>query len=209
MSTPHIAQQTPPATTDAPEPLFDGVRAEIEQYLEPGQIEMVHRAFLFGAEAHKEQKRRSGEPYLVHPLEVADILADMRLDAVAVAAGLPDTETRGMVDALSRLEFLPPFRLQVNNRKLIQGFYTGIGAPDLRHATVWVSVIGDEGRRTESMRALGRAMPYVRDSFWSGRAFPRTSSNSRRTSRRSSTGASPAGAPVHWDPVRGGPRTTS
>ena len=35
-------------------------------------------------------------------------------------------------------------------------------APDLRHATVWVSVIGDEGRRTESMRALGRAMPYVR-----------------------------------------------
>ncbi|MDN4161598.1 histidine--tRNA ligase [Nocardioides abyssi] len=38
--------------------------------------------------------------------------------------------TRVMVDALSRLEFLPPFRLQVNNRKLIQGFYTGIGAPD-------------------------------------------------------------------------------
>jgi ribosome-binding factor A len=35
-------------------------------------------------------------------------------------------------------------------------------APDLRHATVWVSVIGDEARRTESMRALGRAMPYVR-----------------------------------------------
>jgi histidyl-tRNA synthetase len=38
--------------------------------------------------------------------------------------------TRVMVDALSRLTFLPPFRLQVNNRKLIQGFYTGIGAPD-------------------------------------------------------------------------------
>src|SRR3954470_12825824 len=37
---------------------------------------------------------------------------------------------RVMVDALSRLEVLPPFRLQVNNRKLIQGFYTALGAPD-------------------------------------------------------------------------------
>jgi histidyl-tRNA synthetase len=36
-----------------------------------------------------------------------------------------------MLDALSRLDFLPPFRLQVNNRKLIQGFYTGLGAEDL------------------------------------------------------------------------------
>lgn len=35
-------------------------------------------------------------------------------------------------------------------------------APDLRHATVWVSVIGDEATRTASMRALGRAMPHVR-----------------------------------------------
>ncbi len=39
--------------------------------------------------------------------------------------------TRVMLEALSRLEFLPGFRLQVNNRKLIQGFYTGLGVPDL------------------------------------------------------------------------------
>ncbi len=38
---------------------------------------------------------------------------------------------RVMLDALSRLDFLPPLTLQVNNRKLIQGFYTGLGAPDL------------------------------------------------------------------------------
>jgi hypothetical protein len=37
---------------------------------------------------HKGQSRRSGEPYLVHPLEVADILADLRLDVVSVASGL-------------------------------------------------------------------------------------------------------------------------
>jgi GTP pyrophosphokinase len=43
---------------------------------------------VFSAYEHKGQVRRSGEPYLVHPLEVADILADLRLDVVAIAAGL-------------------------------------------------------------------------------------------------------------------------
>ena len=43
---------------------------------------------MFSAYEHKGQVRRSGEPYLVHPLEVADILADLRLDVVAIAAGL-------------------------------------------------------------------------------------------------------------------------
>ena len=51
-------------------------------------IEMLRRAYVFSAIEHKGQVRRSGEPYLVHPLEVADILADLRLDAVAVSAGL-------------------------------------------------------------------------------------------------------------------------
>jgi GTP diphosphokinase / guanosine-3',5'-bis(diphosphate) 3'-diphosphatase len=50
--------------------------------------ELLRRAYVFSAYGHKGQVRRSGEPYLVHPLEVADILADLRLDAVAVTAGL-------------------------------------------------------------------------------------------------------------------------
>jgi GTP pyrophosphokinase len=50
--------------------------------------ELLRRAYVFSAYEHKGQVRRSGEPYLVHPLEVADLLADQRLDAVAVAAGL-------------------------------------------------------------------------------------------------------------------------
>jgi GTP pyrophosphokinase len=50
--------------------------------------ELLRRAYVFSAYEHKGQVRRSGEPYLVHPLEVADILADMRLDVVAIAAGL-------------------------------------------------------------------------------------------------------------------------
>jgi GTP pyrophosphokinase len=50
--------------------------------------ELLRRAYVFSAREHKGQVRRSGEPYLIHPLEVADILADMRLDVVAIAAGL-------------------------------------------------------------------------------------------------------------------------
>src|SRR5215217_5983130 len=50
--------------------------------------ELLRRAYVFSAYEHKGQVRHSGEPYLVHPLEVADQLADMKLDVVAIAAGL-------------------------------------------------------------------------------------------------------------------------
>jgi guanosine-3',5'-bis(diphosphate) 3'-pyrophosphohydrolase len=61
-------------------------------------VELLRRAYVFSAYEHKGQVRHSGEPYLVHPLEVADLLADMKLDVVAVAAGLlhdivEDTQT--------------------------------------------------------------------------------------------------------------------
>ena len=61
-------------------------------------IELLRRAYVFSAFEHKGQVRHSGEPYLVHRLEVADVLADMKLDVVAVAAGLlhdivEDTQT--------------------------------------------------------------------------------------------------------------------
>jgi GTP pyrophosphokinase len=61
-------------------------------------IELLRRAYVFSAFEHKGQVRHSGEPYLVHPLEVADQLADMKLDVVAIAAGLlhdivEDTQT--------------------------------------------------------------------------------------------------------------------
>ncbi|HEV7398593.1 MAG TPA: bifunctional (p)ppGpp synthetase/guanosine-3',5'-bis(diphosphate) 3'-pyrophosphohydrolase [Pyrinomonadaceae bacterium] len=50
--------------------------------------DLLRRAYLFSAREHKGQKRASGESYLVHPLEVANILAEMRLDETAVATGL-------------------------------------------------------------------------------------------------------------------------
>src|SRR5256714_5393664 len=52
------------------------------------ELDLLRRAYFFSAREHKGQVRASGEPYLVHPLEVANILADMRLDAISVSTGL-------------------------------------------------------------------------------------------------------------------------
>ena len=60
----------------------------LEAYLEPGQVAEVYRAYLFGAEAHEGQHRMTGEPYIYHPLEVARILAEMRMDHQSIVAAI-------------------------------------------------------------------------------------------------------------------------
>lgn len=52
----------------------------LETYLEPDHIKEVYRAYLYGAQRHSGQSRKSGEPYICHPLAVARILAEMQLD---------------------------------------------------------------------------------------------------------------------------------
>lgn len=59
-----------------------------ETYLAPEQIKEIYRAYLFGSRAHEGQQRASGEPYIQHPLEVARILTEMRLDAPAIVAAI-------------------------------------------------------------------------------------------------------------------------
>ncbi len=61
---------------------------DLEAYLEPEQVREAYRAYLLSAEAHEGQHRASGEPYVYHPVEVARILAEMRLDAQSVVAAL-------------------------------------------------------------------------------------------------------------------------
>lgn len=61
---------------------------KVEKNHPASDTELIRRAYLFSALNHRGQKRASGEPYLVHPLAVADILADMRLDEVSVSTGL-------------------------------------------------------------------------------------------------------------------------
>src|SRR5215216_4227913 len=67
---------------------FEDLLEKVRAYAPDADVELLRRAYVFSAFEHKGQVRHSGEPYLVHPLEVASILADMRLDPVAIAAGL-------------------------------------------------------------------------------------------------------------------------
>lgn len=60
----------------------------LKTYLEPEQVQEIYQAYLFSAEAHEGQKRLSGEPYIYHPLAVAKILAEMRMDTNSLIAAL-------------------------------------------------------------------------------------------------------------------------
>jgi GTP pyrophosphokinase len=67
---------------------FEDILEKVRVYQPDGDLDMLRRAYVFSAREHRGQVRRSGEPYLVHPLEVANILADRKLDVVCVACGL-------------------------------------------------------------------------------------------------------------------------
>ena len=59
-----------------------------QTYLEPEELEMIQKAYIYSATVHQGQVRLSGEPYLTHPMEVAGILVDMKLDAATIISGL-------------------------------------------------------------------------------------------------------------------------
>jgi len=67
---------------------FEDLVAKAQTYMPDSDIELLRRAYVFSALAHKGQVRQSGQAYLVHPLEVAYFLADLRLDPAAIIAGL-------------------------------------------------------------------------------------------------------------------------
>src|SRR5687768_15998767 len=67
---------------------FEDILDKIEAYKPGFDEELLRRAYIFSAMAHKDQVRHSGEPYLIHPLNVAYILAEMKLDETSIAVGL-------------------------------------------------------------------------------------------------------------------------
>ncbi|CRI64790.1 (P)ppGpp synthetase I, SpoT/RelA [Thiocapsa sp. KS1] len=68
--------------------LISDLCAFLETYLPPEQVSEFYRAYLFGAEAHEGQSRKSGEPYIYHPVAVARILAEMHMDYKCLIAAL-------------------------------------------------------------------------------------------------------------------------
>jgi len=67
---------------------IENIIGKVEENHPQADVELIRRAYLFSALHHRGQTRASGEPYLVHPLAVADLLADMRLDEISVSTGL-------------------------------------------------------------------------------------------------------------------------
>jgi len=146
--------------------LIERVRA----YTPTGPVEVLQRAYEFSAGVHKGQRRASGEPYLTHPLQVAGIIADLRLDVPSVATGLlhdtvEDTlatlaqveerfgpEIAGLVDGVTKIgqiNFTSREEKQAENfRKMLLAM-----ARDIR---VILIKLAD---RTHNMRTLGHLAP--------------------------------------------------
>ena len=83
----------------------DQVVALTKKYLSPEDVAFVQKALVYAVDCHSGQFRQSGEPYIIHPIQVAGILAKLKLDAVTVACGfLHDVveDTDATLDDLER-----------------------------------------------------------------------------------------------------------
>src|SRR5947209_13017881 len=67
---------------------FQQLQAKVAENRPSDDLEIIRKAYDFSLKHHEGQTRASGEPYLIHPLEVAIVLADLKLDSTAIAAGL-------------------------------------------------------------------------------------------------------------------------
>jgi GTP diphosphokinase / guanosine-3',5'-bis(diphosphate) 3'-diphosphatase len=146
---------------------------KLETYLPPGQVDRVRDAYEFGAQAHQGQKRLSGEPYIAHPVAVADILADLHLDAQTIVAAIlhdviEDTptakeeiaerfgaEVAELVDGVSKLD-----QIQFRSRAEAQAeSFRKMLLAMVRDIRVVMVKLAD---RTHNMRTLGAMPPAKR-----------------------------------------------
>jgi GTP pyrophosphokinase len=123
---------------------FDDIVEKASSYIGEKDIAALRKAYVFAGQAHKGQVRRSGEPYLSHPLEVTDYLADMRLDKTTLVAAL-------LHDVLEDTDVTPA--------ALREGF--GREVTDLVEGVTKISRVQEvspEVRRAETIRKIILAM---------------------------------------------------
>src|SRR6186997_2667447 len=123
---------------------FETLLEKVRSYSPEADLELLRRAYVFSALEHKGQIRHSGEPYLVHPLEVADFLADMKLDVVAVSAGLLHDVVEDTLTTPERIQEL--FGKEIAH--VVEGV-TKIGA---------IPISSSEERQAENFRKMLLAM---------------------------------------------------
>ncbi len=152
---------------------FEDVYRTVSKYHPDADLEMLRRAYIFSAREHKDQVRKSGEPYLIHPLSVAAILAEMKMDVVTVSTGflhdvVEDTlttienireyfgdEVAHLVDGVTKISKLGEFSREDQQaesiRKMVMAMVT-----DIR--VVLVKLVD----RLHNMRTLGHLPPEKR-----------------------------------------------
>jgi guanosine-3',5'-bis(diphosphate) 3'-pyrophosphohydrolase len=117
----------------SPDELYQGLVRRVHKYHPSDDISMIDKAYATACEAHKDQMRKSGEPYIIHPLCVAIILADLELDKETIIAGLLHdvVEDTIMTNEELKEQFGPDVELLVDGvTKLEQLQYTGDATPD-------------------------------------------------------------------------------
>src|SRR2546422_5331183 len=85
---------------------FEDLLEKVRAYSPDADVELLRKAYAFSAFEHRGPVRHSGEPYLIHPLAVADFLADIKLDAVAIAAGLLHDVVEDTLTTIERIREL-------------------------------------------------------------------------------------------------------
>ena len=145
---------------------------DLKSYLEPHQVNQVVKAYHFASEAHEGQKRKSGEPYITHPLAVAKILAEMHMDHQCLMAALLhdviedtsipkhtlgqefDDEVAELVDGVSKLKIVFQSRAEAEAENFQK--MTLAMAKDIRVILVKLA------DRLHNMRTLGYLNPEKR-----------------------------------------------
>ena len=88
----------------SPEVLYQDLIRSIRKYHPSDDISQIEKAYKIAREAHKDQKRKSGEPYIIHPLCVAIILADLELDKETIIAGILHDVVEDTIMTLDEVE---------------------------------------------------------------------------------------------------------
>lgn len=119
---------------------FNDIVEEMLRYNPQADVDMLERAYVLSAKAHKGTVRLSGEPYLIHPLEVAHILTKMNLDVQSVASGL-------LHDTLED-SYLVKEELEQYFGKEVAGLVDGVTKISQ------IKMSGSEDNRAESLRKM-------------------------------------------------------
>lgn len=153
--------------------LFEPLERIIQGYLPAEKIELVRRAFVIARDAHEGQTRSSGEPYITHPVAVACIIAEMKLDHEAVMAALlhdviedtPYTEEQlanefgsSVADIVQGVSKLDKLKFRTRQEAQVENFRKMILAMTKDIRVVLIKLAD----RTHNMRTLGSLRPDKR-----------------------------------------------